>query len=296
MTIQTRISLLLGVMVIGVGCSTPPHASSPNKQPQIQQLQAQEAIPTIGQGGTADDSTSASTSTGQLTLTANGEDFVRQGLVSRDGWAIAFDHAYLTVTDVVASQSAQDSHKQAAIAFIDAPITVDLTGTATTEHPNPVPVITQSAKVGHYDALSWSIVPEKGVSGTDHGLQLLGTATKADQTIRFDIHLDPAYRYDCGEFIGDTRKGFVTADQETSIEMTIHLDHLFGDGESPADDEINTKSLGFTPLAAIAESGQLSADMQTLKSTLSEADYATLASAIESLGHVGEGHCSATEL
>ena len=34
----------------------------------------------------------ASTGEGSLVLVANGEDFVRQGFVSKDGWSINFEH------------------------------------------------------------------------------------------------------------------------------------------------------------------------------------------------------------
>jgi len=37
--------------------------------------------------------------TGKLQFYANGEDFVRQGFVSKDGWSISFDHVYITLSD-----------------------------------------------------------------------------------------------------------------------------------------------------------------------------------------------------
>ena len=37
--------------------------------------------------------------TGRLQFVANGEDFVRQGFVSKDGWAIGFDHVYINLAD-----------------------------------------------------------------------------------------------------------------------------------------------------------------------------------------------------
>ena len=43
--------------------------------------------------------------TGTLQFYANGEDFVRQGFVSKDGWAITFDHVYITLADITAYQS-----------------------------------------------------------------------------------------------------------------------------------------------------------------------------------------------
>lgn len=39
----------------------------------------------------------ANAQTGTLVLVDNGEDFIRQGFVSKDGWQIDFDHAYVTL-------------------------------------------------------------------------------------------------------------------------------------------------------------------------------------------------------
>ena len=43
--------------------------------------------------------------TGTLALVANGEDFVRQGFVTKDGWQIDFNHVYVTLDDVTAYQT-----------------------------------------------------------------------------------------------------------------------------------------------------------------------------------------------
>jgi len=51
----------------------------------------------VGCGGAAEK--------GTLQFHANGEDFVRQGFVSKDGWAITFDHVYVTLADATAYQS-----------------------------------------------------------------------------------------------------------------------------------------------------------------------------------------------
>ena len=37
---------------------------------------------------------------GTLAFQANGEDFVRQGFVAKDGWTIDFDHVYVTLAEV----------------------------------------------------------------------------------------------------------------------------------------------------------------------------------------------------
>jgi hypothetical protein len=96
--------------------------------------------------------------------------------------------------------------------------------------------------------------------------------------------------------VGDERKGILAAGEEADLEATFHFDHLFGDGEAPPDDDINTGALGFDPLAALASDGVLEADSDRLEADLDPADYAKLLEILPSLGHVGEGHCDETEL
>ncbi|WP_052035147.1 hypothetical protein [Xenococcus sp. PCC 7305] len=40
--------------------------------------------------------------TGNFVLVANGEDFVRQGFVAKDGWQIEFDRLEVSVSEVIA--------------------------------------------------------------------------------------------------------------------------------------------------------------------------------------------------
>ncbi|MEO1288023.1 MAG: DUF4382 domain-containing protein, partial [Chloroflexota bacterium] len=43
--------------------------------------------------------------TGTLEFHANGEDFVREGFVSKDGWIINFDHVWVSLSNVRAHQT-----------------------------------------------------------------------------------------------------------------------------------------------------------------------------------------------
>ena len=45
------------------------------------------------------------TATGTLEFRANGEDFVRQGFVSKDGWSIEFDSIYVCLDNIKAYQT-----------------------------------------------------------------------------------------------------------------------------------------------------------------------------------------------
>lgn len=70
---------------------------------------------------------------GTLQFHANGEDFVRQGFVSKDGWSINFDHVYVNLADVTAyqtdppydSQSGGDVEAEVEVS-LDSVYTVDL--------------------------------------------------------------------------------------------------------------------------------------------------------------------------
>ncbi|MEB3230941.1 MAG: DUF4382 domain-containing protein [Leptolyngbyaceae bacterium] len=247
--------------------------------------------------------TSATPGTGSLTLTANGEDFVRQGFETKDGWAIAFDHVFVTVTEATAYQTDPPYDAKASNALdpstvtvtqllVDTPQVVDLA--QGDSDADPIAVTTESAPSGRYNALVWAIAPDKA-AGREYSIQLVGTATKGDRTIAFDIGFDPSFSYTCGDFVGDSRKGFLDPDAAADLEMTLHFDHIFGDGEAPADDDINTGALGFDPLAAVAEGDTLTTDLATLQAKLSSEDQALLTGAIAGLGHVGEGHCALTQ-
>lgn len=234
----------------------------------------------------------AQSGTGTLSLVANGEDFVRQGFVTKDGWRIDFDRVAVTLDKVVAYQTDppfdpdSDSQMQVKteLVLVDAPKVVDLA--AGGADAPPIAVVEKSAPVGFYNALAWTVT-----SRNRPAIVLDGTAKKGGRTIDFVLNLDTALAYTCGEFVGDDRKGFLRPDGTTELEATFHFDHIFGDGEAPADDEINTGAIGFEPLAQLARGNTMEADLSTLKSQLSPGDYQTLEKAIAGLGHVGEGHC-----
>ncbi|WP_019504634.1 hypothetical protein [Pleurocapsa sp. PCC 7319] len=107
------------------------------------------------------------TDKGTLTLVANGEDFVRQGFVSKDGWQINFDHLYVNISEATAYQAdssfqpqkgdTKDSFKyQDRVEFINIGETTDLaSGDA-----NSAPILvakTDDAPVGFYNVLTWKL-------------------------------------------------------------------------------------------------------------------------------------------
>ncbi|AFY36977.1 hypothetical protein Lepto7376_0551 [[Leptolyngbya] sp. PCC 7376] len=248
-----------------------------------------------------EENTTAASDTGTLNIVANGEDFVRQGFVTKDGWQIDFEHLYVTLDEVTAYQSdppfdaeAGGNPEATETVTIDEPVTIDLAeGDADAE---PILVKAVEAPMGRYNALSWKIIPAEDGPAAGQTLWMEGTATKDNATINFALKLDPTLRYVCGDFVGDSRKGILENTDTAEMEATFHFDHLFGDGEAAPDDDINTGALGFEPLAAIAQDGTLDVTMADLEAQLSPEEYNTLMGILPSLGHVGEGHCNETEL
>jgi len=217
--------------------------------------------------------------TGNLQLYANGEDFVRQGFVSKDGWRITFDHVYITLSDITAYQtdppydpdSGADIEGKATIA-LDKAYTIDLAQGGEDAPPILVDEVS-GVPAGHYNAISWKMARAESGPAACHSLVMIGTAEKAGQSIDFTISIDEECEYCCGEYVGDERKGILGEDGTADLEMTFHFDHIFGDAETPADDELNLAAVGFEPFAEGAEAG-------------------TVISMTEMhLGHVGEGHC-----
>lgn len=239
--------------------------------------------------------------TGTLEIRANGEDFVRQGFVTKDGWQVEFDHVYVTLADVTAYQTdppfdpeAGDELQAKEQVSLDQPQTVDLA--AGDENAEPVLVGEVEAPAGRYNALSWKMVPAPSGEAAGYPLLIQGTATKEGETVNFTLKIDQELAFTCGDFVGEARKGILEPSSTADVEATFHFDHLFGDGEAPADDELNVGAVGFEPFAALAENGQLELDSQTLQQNLSEAEYNKLLEILPSLGHVGEGHCEETQL
>ncbi len=250
---------------------------------------------------TSEEENTTTDETGTLEFVANGEDFVRQGFVTKDGWQVDFEHLYVTLDEVTAYQSdppfdaeAGGTPEAAVTVSIDEPITIDLAeGDADAE---PILVKAMDAPMGRYNALSWKMIPAEDGAAAGQTLWMEGTASKDSETVEFAIKLDPILGYVCGDFVGDERKGILEGTDTADIEATFHFDHLFGDGEAAPDDDINTGALGFDPLAAIAQDGSLDVTMTDLEAQLSPEEYETLLSILPSLGHVGEGHCEETEL
>jgi len=235
--------------------------------------------------------------TGELQFVANGEDFVRQGFVSKDGWQIDFQNVFVTLSDVQAYQtdppynaSTGDAPEGETVAAGDV-FTIDLAEGGADAAPILFASATE-APTGQYNAISWDMVNATDGPSAGNTLMLVGTAVKDGETVNFTLSIPEEFSYSCGEFVGDARKGFLTESGDVAdVELTFHFDHVFGDGDSPADDSLNVGALGFDPLAAVATNGELNASLADLEGSLAADEFATLVDTLQTLGHVGEGHC-----
>jgi hypothetical protein len=241
--------------------------------------------------------------TGTLSFIANGEDFVRQGFQSKDGWDITFDHVYINLAEISGYQSdpAYDPH---AGATVTADKQADLAGVHLVdlalggEDASPISVgEVDQAPAGHYNAISWKMLRAEDGAAAGYALVVVGQATKDGQTVDFTIEVESEYEYTCGEYVGDERKGVLQADGTADLEMTFHFDHIFGDAETPLDDELNVGAPGFDPFAdTVGGAGTLRMDMAGFGSTMAPDAYQMLVDILPTLGHVGEGHCHCESL
>lgn len=243
----------------------------------------------------------ASTEKGILTLVINGEDFVRQGFVSKDGWEINFDHVYVNIDDAIAysTKSAFEPQKGDSKESIEYQNRVDFdllqnpadlaAGEVDAE---PIVVAETSVTTDFYNALAWKLSTADDTSPmAGNTIMLIGKAVKDEATIDFNLGFNQPTEYICGEFVGESRQGIVTAQTPGTVEATLHFDHIFGDADVPQEEALNQDALGFQPLANLANNGIIKLEPPELSNQLSSSDYQQLTDAISGLGHVGEGHC-----
>lgn len=241
--------------------------------------------------------------TGALEIRANGEDLVRQGWVSKDGWGLQLDQVWVTLGQIQAHQTDPPFGAEPG-ETLQPQVTVDLPGVhrvdlaAGDETATPIAVGTiDPVPVGQFNALSWGLVnPPPPLNPSEMpgegSLVLVGKASKGEQTIAFKLVWREEMQFVCGEYVGDDRKGFVTPGGTGDLEITLHWDHLFGQGDLPPEDDLNQGALGFEPLAAIAQGNTLEITSSQLQQQLSPENQAKFQALLPNLGHVGEGHCT----
>lgn len=220
---------------------------------------------------------------GELAIFANGEALATEGFtapeLTRDGWELRFDQVLVTVAGIAALQTdppygaaAGGAPDAAVTVALDTggPVTIDLTET----DDGRVLIGSATAPEGHYNAVAWSVVPAESGDWAGQSMVLVGTATRDGKAVPFTLTSSDTNDYVCGEYVGDERKGFVTAGGAADLELTFHLDHVFGRADKGADDPMNQGAIGFD---AFESGGEQAIELAGLH-----------------IGHVGEGHCAVT--
>lgn len=219
---------------------------------------------------------------GKLSFIANGEELAVKGFrapdLTKDGWAIKFDHIYVGLADVTAYQ-VRGSYNADKGGAIKARETVALPGRKVVDlagginKDGVVKLGYAHAPKGHYNAISWRVVKADSGPSKGYSTVFIGTASKGGKKVPFKLVSAEEATFRCGEYVGDERKGVLKAGGKAETEMTFHVDHIFGNAALQAEyPEMNASAYGFAPFA---KGGTQSVKLQG-----------------HHLGHAGEGHCN----
>jgi hypothetical protein len=252
--------------------------------------------------------------TGTVIFTANGEDFVRKGFVSEDGWSIQFEKVFVNVYGPTAYQVVENNQplisgglRHGGHPHEDIPegaAHVSLLGDyfinlKTDQDPLEIGRVDE-APIGNYNRLAFTVRPAStnsnnfvaGFEGAS--LAFIGTASKQGSTIHFDIRFDEQMAYsNCGP---NEDAGVLAENSQAIAEMTFHVDHVFGDeGAGPADtqdqESVNYIAVGFGPFAELASGDTLQITQKELGEKMTGTLYLQLIDAVRTMGHSGEAHC-----
>lgn len=215
-----------------------------------------------------------------LSVFANGEDFVSNGFVGKEGWQIEFQNLYVNINDIEAyNPFDKDLH-----VISEGDFFVDL-------RYEPLVSVTnfKQIPIGNYQSLRFSLSPQISGEYEGYSIIMIGTASRQETLIPFTIKLHEAITFDGKEgYVGDTIKGLVEKNQTGEAEMTFHFDHIFGDASAAPSAHVNADSPGFSLFLHYAHNGSINVTQNDLKT---HENYPKLIKAIETLGHLGEGHC-----
>lgn len=215
---------------------------------------------------------------GTLKFIANGEDFVKQGFIDKDGWDISFEHVYINLCDVKAYSENNET------VALNKDYFIDLKKVGEFESKSALPT--------EYQGIGFSLKKAKSGEYKEYSIVMIGTAKKNNEKIDFTIKIDEELKWDCPDgYVGDEIKGIVEKEKEADVEATFHFDHIFGDIEADADDHINTESVGFDYFALFVENGKLDITQKDLLNKTNKTMYDKFVKSLSTLGHVGEGHC-----
>ncbi len=221
---------------------------------------------------------------GSLNFTANGESFVTEGFTSRDGWDISFSSVVINIYNPTAYHPS-GTPKPAAL---EGEYQVDL-AEGTPSSPAVSAGLRSALPPGNYQSLKFGIKRISSGKYSGSSIILRGVARQNKQVIPFLIRLDEELFFNGEEgYVGDSVKGIVRNGEVEEIEMTFHIDHIFGDASAPRNSHVNTGSPGFSLFYDYLGEGKIEVTQAQLRNHPS---YDKLLSALKNLGHLGEGHC-----
>jgi len=231
---------------------------------------------------------------GTLEFYADGEEFIRDGFMSMDGWTVEFNHVYVNVENVWAEQSsglapasAMDSASdmEPAHAGHEAPdagsagyeIRAPLHGSFFVDlHDQTGPTLIGTVNgviAGNYDSIDFSMLPATLDSDTYGGALDVDLQTAAAEGLTMIIEGTALFSGNgilTGSTLNFTLKldeqmeyvncgpnqglGFVSNGGVGEAYLTFHIDHIFGDYEETPHEGVNAIALGVDPIARACDS------------------------------------------
>lgn len=223
---------------------------------------------------------------GTLQFYAEGEELAREGLVSWDGYNVTFEHIYVTLSHITGYQTdpPYDPETQVDIEY-EVKVsqagthTVDLAQEGGVDDPRQFVGEVSGQPAGWYNALSWRMVKATTGPASGYSLLMIATATNGTATIEFEIGITREYEFRGGTYVGDEVKGILNVDGTTDLEMTFHLDHIFGELEEAE----GLRALHIDDAPGFGVLWDNREDQNMIDELL---DLTVI-----HLAHVGEGHC-----
>ena len=220
---------------------------------------------------------------GSILFTANGESFAREKFTDATGWAISFSEI------IVHLQSPTAYHPDGSVR------PVVLSGMHRVNLATPgtsMAVLGEKTNVppGNYQALRFTLTGPRKSSQFLPSIILKGKAEKKGRKVAFTLRFYSRLSCDGTEgYVGEEVKGLLSPGKKTTVEMTFHIDHIFGDSSAPASSHVNQGAVGFEYFYRIGKrKSQIDLDQREMKT---DADYPKLKTALLNLPHLGEGHC-----
>jgi len=235
--------------------------------------------------------------TGTLIFNVNGRHYSSAMFVSEEGWEINLNHVYVSIENPTALQvpveknlSRHGGHDHAEIptgtahAVLKGLYFIDLHSDSPQKPVFELGRITDAA-IGNYNYINFSLknLPEDLKDVTDktddnaaerykgYSMILVGTAKNIDEkTFPFEFKFDQEMSFqECGPQSNEIENNGVLAENCTaSIEMTFHINSIFGDDSEPhgpyepSPGSLNFLAVGFNPFYYCAGEPEKTGDIE----------------------------------